>query len=162
KDKKEAAKPSLLDPQAGAPGAAIEEQFKPFRQVLEGGGSRRTIDGLIGSLVEINNTLQLLNLNPDQKQQATAALRVHVAALRNHAEIFPLSFRDGLLRWVRELEVAVAGSTQAEIREDFANSVVPACQQFVEGKYPLARGAPREATPAEFGKVFGKDQVFDS
>jgi type VI secretion system protein ImpL len=162
KDKKEAPKPAPLSPRAGVPGAAVEARFKPFRQVLEGGGSQRTIDSFIGSLFEINNTLQRLNLNPDQKQQATAELRVKVATLRNHAELFPPPFREELSRWVRELEATVAGGTQAEIREDFANSVVPACREYVEGKYPLVRGAPREATPAEFGKVFGKDQVFDS
>src|SRR5262249_31648554 len=135
--------------------------FKAYRQVLEGGGSRHTIDGLIGSLVEINNTLQLLNLNPDQKQQATAALRVQVATLRNHAELFPPHFKDELFRWVRELEVVLVGGTQAEIRQEFANSVFPECQQFVAGKYPLTRGAPQEATPQGFGKVFGKGQGFD-
>jgi len=162
KDKREAPKPGLFDPQTGAPGAAIEEKFKSIRQVLEGGGSRRTIDGLIGSLVEINNTLQLLNLNPDQKQQATATLRIQVATLRNHAELFPDPFRTELFRWVRELEVVLVGGTQAEIREEFRGSVVPYCEQYVEGKYPLVRGAPREATPEQFGKVFGKDQAFDS
>jgi type VI secretion system protein ImpL len=161
KDKKEAPKPALLNPQAGAPGAPIEEQFKPFRQVLEGGGSRRTIDGLIGSLVEINNTLQLLNLNPDQKQQATAALRVQVATLRNNAELFPQPFNNELLRWVRELEVVVVGGTQAEIRAEF-ESTVRECEQFVAGKYPVTRGAPQEAKPAEFARVFGKGQGLDS
>ncbi len=161
KDKKEAPKPALLNPQAGAPGAAIEEQFKPFRQVFEGGGSRRTIDGLIGSLFEINDTLRLLNLNPDQKQQATATLRVQVATLRNNAELFPEPFRTELSRWVRELEVVVVGGTQAEIRQEFANVVLPECQQFVAGKYPLTRGAPQEATPQGFGRVFGKGQGFD-
>jgi len=162
KDKKEAPKPALLSPQAGAPGAAIEERFKPFRQVLDGAGSRRTIDGLIGSLVEINNTLRLLNLNPDQKQQATATLRVQVATLRNNAELFPEPFSTELLRWVREFEVVVVGGTQTEIREAFNTSVAPYCEQFVAGKYPLVRGASREATPQEFAKVFGKDQAFDS
>jgi type VI secretion system protein ImpL len=159
KDKKEAPKPSLVD--AGAPGAAIEAQFRGFRQVLEVTGSRRTIDGLLGSLVEINNSLQMLSLNPDQKQQTTAALRTQVATLRIQAELFPPPFKEELLRWVREIEGVVVGGTRTEIREEFANSVIPTCA-LVEGKYPLARGAPLEASPQEFGKVFGKDQPLDS
>jgi len=89
---KEAPTPSLFGAQGGSPGAYIEAQLTPFRQVVEGDGSRRLIDIILSDLTAINNSLQTIALNPAQKQQATSALRVQAAQFRNDALRMPQPF----------------------------------------------------------------------
>jgi type VI secretion system protein ImpL len=93
KDNKQPPKP--LGPQSGAPGAAIELQFRPFQLIFEG-GSRSLIDAVIDNLVEINRIEQTVALYPNQQQQATTQLRTPVANLKTNALRMPRPFQEML------------------------------------------------------------------
>jgi len=158
---KEAATPPLLGAQGGSPGAYIESQFKPFHQVVEGDGSRRLIDVILGDLTEINNSLQTIVLNPAQEQQATAALRGQVARFKSDAQRMPNPFNSMLLQSANSFESTIASDTYRQIRDEFQNFVSRPCQDLASNRYPLDRNARTEVGLADFGRLFGGNGYFD-
>jgi len=154
------APPALLN-QQGAPGAAIEAAFKPFQQALEGDGGIRPIDTIIGNLNAINSNLQLMVVNPSQAQQATNALQVQVANLKNNALRLPKPFSDMMLQAAGSFEGDVANNTYAQLAQAFNNQVYPACRDLVSGRYPLVKTESKEIPLADFGRLFGPNGYFD-
>ena len=161
-EKKEPAKPPLLGPQGGSPGAYIEAQFKPFHQVVEGSGSGRMIDVILADLTQINNSLQTIVLNPAQEQQATSALRSQVAQFKNDAARMPVPFNKMLLTGANSFESTIASDTYRQIRDEFQNAVFGPCQKSVPNRYPFSRNAREEIPMLEFGKLFGGNGYFDN
>jgi type VI secretion system protein ImpL len=159
--KKEPATPPLLGAQGASPGAYIEAQFKPFHQVVEGDGSRRMIDVILGDLTQINNSLQTIVLNPAQEQQATSALRGQVAQFKNDALRMPSPFNSMLLQSANSFESTIANDTYRQIRDEFQKSIVLTCQSLAQNRYPLDRGARAEIGLADFGRLFGANGYFD-
>ncbi len=159
--KKEPATLPLLGPQGGSPGAYIEAQFKPFHQVVEGDGSRRMIDVILGDLTQINNSLQTIVLNPAQEQQATSALRGQVAQFKNDALRMPSPFNRMLLQSANSFESTIANDQYRQIRDEFQKSIVLACQSLAANRYPLDHNARNEIGLADFGRLFGANGYFD-
>jgi len=160
--KKEPATPPLLGVQSGSPGAYIEAQFKPFHQVVEGDGSRRPIDTILGDLAAINNSLQTIVLNPAQEQQATAALRGQVAQFKIDARQMPSPFNNMLLQSANSFENTIANDTHNQIRDDFQKAVFGPCQALTANRYPFNRNAQAEIGLIEFGRLFGGGGYFDT
>ena len=160
KDKNKPAAPALLN-QQGAPGAAIEEAFKPFHQALEGEGAGRPIDLIIGNLNAINTNLQVMSLNPAQAQQATSALQLQVAALKSNALRLPRPFSDMMIQAAGSFEGDVANTTYAQLAQAFNNQVYPPCRDLVSGRYPLVKSEGKEVALADFGRLFGPNGYFD-
>jgi type VI secretion system protein ImpL len=160
--KKEPAAPPALGPQSASPGAYIEAQFKPFHQVVEGDGSRRMIDVILGDLTAINNSLQTIVLNPAQEQQATSALRSQVAQFKNDALRMPSPFNSMLLQSANSFENAIAEDTYGQLRDAFQNEVYGPCRALTANRYPFVRSAAAEITPQDFGRLFGGNGYFDS
>jgi type VI secretion system protein ImpL len=154
--------PPVLGPQGGSPGAYIEAQFKPFRQVVEGDGSRRMIDVILGDLTAINNSLQTIVLNPAQEQQATSALRGEVAQFKNDAQRMPSPFSRMLLRSADSFEDAIADDTYRQLNEALQNQVYGSCRTLTTNRYPFVRGAQSEISKEDFGRLFGGNGAFDS
>jgi type VI secretion system protein ImpL len=160
--KKEPAAPPVLGAQGGSPGAYIEAQFKPFHQVVEGDGSRRMIDVILGDLTAINNSLQTIALNPAQEQQATSALRGEVAQFKNDALRMPSPFSRMLLRSADSFEDTIADDTYRQLNEAFQNQVYGSCRALTANRYPFVRGAQNEISKEDFGRLFGGNGAFDS
>jgi type VI secretion system protein ImpL len=155
--KKEAPPPLLLDPQGTPAGANIEGRFKPIHVAVEGDGVRV----ILGDLSQINNTLQMIVLNPAQEQQATGQLRIQVGQFRSHALLMPDPFRAMLLQSANSFEDMVAADTYRGIRDEFQQRVYGPCSKGATGRYPLVRGAREEIPLLEFGKLFGVGGAFD-
>jgi type VI secretion system protein ImpL len=160
--KKEPAAAAVLGLQSGSPGAAIEAQFKAFHQAVEGDGSRRMIDTILGDLTAINNSLQTIVLNPAQEQQATSALRGQVAQFKNDALRLPNPFNNMLLQSANSFEGNIANDTYRQLTEAFQNQVYGPCRTLTANRYPFVRNATAEITPQDFGKLFGGSGAFDS
>jgi type VI secretion system protein ImpL len=158
---KKEASPALLGVQNGTPGANIEAQFKPYHQVVEGEGSRRLIDTIIGDLTMINNTLQTTALNSNQAQESTSAFRGQVAQFKNDALRMPSPFNTMLLQAANSFENTIADDTYRQIRDEFQKSVFGPCQALASNRYPLDRGARAEIGFADFGRLFGGNGYFD-
>jgi type VI secretion system protein ImpL len=146
----------------GSPGASIEEQFKPYHQVVEGEGSRRLIDTVIGDLTAINNTLQTTALNSNQAQESTSAFRGQVAQFKNDALRMPSPFNTMLLQAANSFENTIADDTYRQIRDEFQKSVYGPCHALATNRYPLDHGARAEIGLADFGRLFGGGGYFDT
>jgi len=160
--KKEPATLPLLGPQGGSPGAYIEAQFKPFHQVVEGDGSRRMIDVILGDLTQINNSLQTIVLNPAQEQQATSQLRGQVAQFKNDARLMPPPFNSMLLQSSDSFENTIADDEYRRLNLAFQNQVYGACRDLTKDRYPFVRGAQADIPPQAFGQLFGGGGYFES
>jgi type VI secretion system protein ImpL len=156
--------PALLGIQGGAgvPGAAIEAEFKPFHQVVEGEGSRRQIDTIVGDLALINTTLQTVAMNNSQEQQSTGAIRAQIAQFKADALRMPSPFNTMLLQAANAFENTVADDTYRQIRDEFQKSVFGPCQGLAAGRYPMDRASRGEIGLADFGRLFGGNGYFDS
>ncbi len=152
--------PTLIN-QQGAPGAAIESAFKPFHQALEGDGGNRPVDTIIGNLNAISNNLQMMAVDPAQAQQASSAIQVQVANLKNNALRLPKPFSDMMLQAAGAFESDVANNTYAQLAQAFNNQVYPPCRDLAAGRYPLVRGESKEVPLADFGRLFGPNGYFD-
>jgi type VI secretion system protein ImpL len=146
----------------GSPGASIEEQFKPYHQVVEGEGSRRLIDTVIGDLTAINNTLQTTALNSNQAQESTSAFRGQVAQFKNDALRMPSPFNTMLLQAANSFENTIADDTYRQIRDEFQKSVYGPCHALATNRYPIDHGARAEIGLADFGRLFGGGGYFDT
>ena len=160
--KKEPAASPVLGPQGSSPGGYIEAQFKIYHQVVEGDGSRRLIDIILSDLTQINNDLQTMVLNPAQEQQATSALRLHVAQFKNDARLMPNPFNAMLLTSANSFEITIADDTYKQLNLAFQNQVFGPCRDLTKDRYPLVRGAQAEIPPQVFGQLFGGGGYFDS
>jgi type VI secretion system protein ImpL len=160
--KKEPAAAPVLGPQGSSPGADIEAQFKPFHQVVEGDGSRRMIDVILGDLTAINNSLQTIVLNPAQEQQAASALRSEVAQFKNDAQRMPSPFSRMLLRSADSFEDTIADDTYRQLSEALQNQVYGSCRSLTANRYPFVRGGQNEISKEDFGRLFGGNGAFDS
>jgi type VI secretion system protein ImpL len=164
-EKKDNAAPSLVAPQGGsqaAPGAAIEAQFKPFHQAVEGEASRRLIDTIIGDLSAINNTLQTMAVNPSQEQQLTGGLRSQVGQFKTDSLRMPTPFNTMLLQAANSFENTIADDTYRQIRDEFQKSVYGPCQVLTQGRYPFDRAGRQDIGLADFGRLFGGNGYFDA
>ena len=154
------ASPTLINQQE-APGAAIEAAFRPFHMALEGDGSSRAIDTIIGNLNAISNSLQLMTVNPAQAQQATNNIQIQVANLKNNAVRLPKPFSDMMLQAAGAFEGDVANNIYAQIAQAFNNQVYPPCRDLAGGRYPFVKGESKEVPLADFGRLFGPNGYFD-
>ena len=155
KENPKAQKPApmpVLSKLQGAPGAAIEDRFKPFRNAVEG-SPRPPIDDVVANFNDTAAALTLAN-DPSQTARANISLQEQVAKLRNNAARLPAPFSDFVRAAVHEFEDGMAGQTAGQIQVALRNEVYPACQETVANRYPFTRGSDREAPLADFARVF--------
>ena len=144
--------PVLPKLQDRAPGAAIEERFKPFRNAVEG-SPRPPIDDIVANFNDIAAALNLAT-DPTQTARANIALQEQVAKLRNNTGRLPAPFSDFLRAAVREFEDGVAGTTVGQWQVALRNEVYPVCQETISNRYPFTRASDREVPLADFARVF--------
>ena len=144
--------PVLSKLQDRAPGAAIEERFKPFRTAIEG-SPRPPIDDIVANFNDIAAALNLAN-DPSQAARANITLQEQVAKLRNNAARLPVPFSDFLRAAVREFEDGVASSTAGQLQVALRNEVYPTCQEIIANRYPFTRTSDREVPLADFARLF--------
>ena len=119
------------------------------------------MDTIIGNLNAISNNLQMMAVNPAQAQQATSAIQVQVANLKNNALRLPKPFSDMMLQAAGAFETDVANNTYAQLAQAFNNQVYPPCRDLAAGRYPLVKGESKEVPLADFGRLFGPNGYFD-
>ena len=152
----------LFKAQDRAPGAEIEDAFRPYRVLLEGGSARRPIDDLVATLNEITQGLILAATTPSQVQRATVSLQDSVSKLRSSSARFPKPFSDMLLNLAADVEREVALSSAGQLQIALRDQVTPVCQRTIANRYPFVRGSSSDVPLADFAKLFGPGGVMDS
>jgi type VI secretion system protein ImpL len=153
--------PTPLRPRGGAPGAAIEEHFKPFHDALESGGRSSAVDDIVVILNQIGNSVITLATEPAETARANIALQEQLSRLRNSAARLPSPFSDLLLRQaVAEFQRAGREATYSQLAEILRSEVNQACER-VANLYPFKAGG-RDAPVRDFQTVFAPRGVMDS
>lgn len=147
--------------QIGQPGAKIEAQFRPFHAWVDGDGSRREIDQLVGKLAEIKDQLILSATVPTQAAQANTQLLTLLPAFVSQAQRLPAPFNTMLLKSASTFSGDVDASERAQITKALGDQVTGFCTSMVQGKYPFFSVPDREIPLADFGKLFGPGQIMD-
>jgi type VI secretion system protein ImpL len=153
--------PALLKQQGEAPGATIEAAFKPLHILLDGDGTKRPIDEIVGNLHEIDRNLTLLATDPTQASVVSAALPNNVVGLRADANRLPSPFADMLLKVAGSFEGDLTNSSHDQLARELGNQVTSTCEQIVANRYPFVRGSDREVPLADFGRLFGPNGAID-
>ena len=151
----------LNDPRIGVPGSAIEAQFRPLHEWVEGSPPNRPIDQLLGKLNEIKDNLILSASVPAQAAQANASLQAQLQNLRSAGARLPPPFDATMSRAAGAFETEVNNSELGQLTRALGNQVTGLCQQLVPGRYPFDRAARSEIAFADFGRLFGAGGLFE-
>ena len=152
----------LFKTQSRGPGSEIEEAFRPYDILLEGGAAREPIDDLLGTLNEIDQDLVLAATTPSQIPRAVSALQESVSKLRSSSARYPKPFSDMLLNLTADIEREVALSSAGQLLVALRDQVTPVCQQTISNRYPFVRGSDSDVPLADFAKLFGPGGVMDT
>ena len=144
--------PALSKLQGRAPGAAIEDRFKPYLNAIEG-SPRPPIDDIVANFNDIAAALNL-GTDPTQAARANIALQEQVAKLRNNTGRLPAPFSDFLRAASREFEDGMASTTVGQWQVALRNEVYPVCQETIANRYPFTRASDREVPLADFARLF--------
>ena len=143
------------------PGALVESQFRAFQIVVEGTPGKRTIDTLLQTLSDIQQTLTIAADNPSQAQQANAALGPQVASLRGVAARLPQPFADLIRGAADDFEGDVSRASASQLKQALNDQVTTVCDQIVTSKYPFAPDSAREVAIGDFGRLFSPNGIID-
>ena len=142
----------------------ISARFNEIHQLVMGEGGTAPIDRVLGQLQQLQEKVKGVGggvgkaspLDPGKQaeiNEATQALQATASSLPG-----PVA---GLVKDVAgSVESVVLRDIRGDLTRQYAQAVAVECNELVGGRYPLVRGA-REATPGDFGRVFGYGGTFD-
>lgn len=142
-----------------APGADIEQNFKPYHVLVDGDAGRRPIDAVIANLAELYQSL-LLGSDPSRAQLSTAQVQTQVAALRGNANRLPQPFAAMLQGAAGDFDNDITNHLRAQLSRALGDQVTGICQQIAANRYPFAR-TDREVALIDFGRLFGPQGIID-
>jgi type VI secretion system protein ImpL len=149
---------SALRPGGRAPGAVIEQTFRPFHDALEGGPAS-AIEDVRLTLDVIARELRTIATNPVEAPRATVTLQQQVSKLSNIAGRLPRPFSDFIRQGVTEFQRAGIQAANDQLSMILRDQY-PACQRAVNG-YPFTPG-DRDVPIDDFRRVFGPNGIMDS
>ena len=148
-------------PSETVPGSIIESQFRAFQIVVDGPPGKRTIDTLLQSLSDIDQTLTIAADNPSQAAQANAALGPQVASLRGTAARLPQPFADLMRGAADDFEGDISRASASQLKQALNDQVTRVCEQIVNAKYPFVKTGDREVAMGDFGRLFSGGGIID-
>ena len=149
------------DAPAETPGAAIENNFKPFQLLLEGDPGSRPIDALLANLNALFKQLTLAATNPGQAKQALDQVEVEIASLRSNVTRLPQPLSGMMDKVVKDAEGTAQTASIADLAGALAQEVTGPCQKVVAGGYPFGAGSDKDTPLADFARMFAPNGVID-
>lgn len=140
--------------QDGPPGAAADEAFRPFQDVLAGDSGSRPIDLVLKVLGSIASDLKRASTSPSDAAQSNADLQQQIASLRTLAAGLPVPFAAMMQKAAADFDNEGVGTAVALLAQSLGE-VSSSCKALVENSYPFARSAEREIGLVDFAKLFG-------
>ncbi|MDR3376229.1 MAG: type VI secretion system membrane subunit TssM [Ancalomicrobiaceae bacterium] len=156
-----AAQPALVITSGASTGKQIEDHFRPYYVLVDGGPNSRPIDKLVSTLNDIYQGLTGAANETGPTAQLNTSTVNSIRSMRAQANGFPQPF-DKLLRLASDdFEGNVATSIVGELQKTLAEQVTPICKQVVTGRYPFTRGTDKEVPILDFAKLFSPNGVLD-
>lgn len=175
------AAPSVLDTVAGAAASlqpdelsvlaprrvinvasAVSDHFPPFRRaVVADEGQQAQIDALLAAMeplyrqiVHVANGGDVLELGTEP-QTLLADLTQRVAAL-------PESLQPFFRRILNKAAAVTAGKSRERLADIWTTTVLPLCRSTTVGRYPFEPRSSRDASVADFARLFGPKGAISS
>jgi type VI secretion system protein ImpL len=162
---------NLMKPVQGAigmaavtPGAVVTAQFQWARQLTAGEAGKTQLDAILKTIGDIQQ--QLDTLGPDVaggspvQILASPSFRVLTQTLRQQTEVLPPGLRTLVSEIGETSEGTVNQEATSQLHDLYLQTVVPACQTLIAGKYPFA-SSNVDVQLTDLGTVFGFDGAFD-
>jgi type VI secretion system protein ImpL len=143
----------------------ITLHFAGVHKLVAGEGGGAPIDRVLQKLGELQKKVEAVGPQVGKNTPLDPATQAGISTLASDLK----AQADGLGGPIGAFVNQVTGSVTAivvsgargDLTKQYVQEVVIPCRQRVDGAYPLMPGAPTEATPEDFGAVFGFDGVFD-
>jgi len=148
------------DPPAEVPGAAIENNFKPFQTLVDGDPGSRPIDALLANLNELYRQETLAASNPAQAAQALDQIQVQIASLRANETRLPPPLNTWVDHAAQEAQNDASATSIAELSQEMADEVTAPCQKIANNLYPFAK-SDKDVALADFSRLFSPNGVID-
>ncbi|MET0382002.1 MAG: type VI secretion system membrane subunit TssM [Burkholderiaceae bacterium] len=152
------------DPAAAAsakPEAVVDAHFEQLQRVVAGpAGQPVPLDATLGVLKEYE--VQLRATDEAIKRGApTTSDALIVARIKSEADRMPPPISNLLNGLISRSTAQSASSGQAAVKAAAAGEVGGFCKAAVDGRYPFARGVPKEVPLGDFAKLFAPNGVID-
>jgi len=145
------------------PGAAVEAHFKPLAAFV-GTGGPAPIDDLVRTL---NDTYLQLNRMAAPGQDlihggASADSGAALRTLKADAAHLPAPLSGMVASIGQGTQSLTTAGVRDQIRADWNSAIASFCQQALEGRYPIKRGADIDVTLDDFVRLFAPGGQLDS
>ncbi len=154
------------DPAAGAflqdgpPGAAVDEAFRSFQDVLAGDAGARPVDLVLKALGAISADLKRAASSPADAPQVGVDLQQQIATLRTLSASLPKPFNDMMNRASADFDNEGV-TTAIAVMSQSLGEVTNSCRSVVENLYPFVRNSSQDLGLVDFARVFGPGGELD-
>ena len=128
-------------------------------------GESAPIERALGQMGELKEKLKKVGggvgQTPAANPQAQAEINDATRALKTTAAELPPKIGGMFADVAGRVESVVIQGARGDLVSQYTQAVAADCRDFVSNRYPLNRNATMEATPADFGRVFGYGGTFD-
>ncbi|MEO0463959.1 MAG: type VI secretion system membrane subunit TssM [Pseudomonadota bacterium] len=142
----------------------IENAFADLHEFVGDGESPAPLDSFIAALKEAKSGLATAELTGGGLgvDSGQAAASRGTAELLTASDSAPPQLREFAKQVFAQSRGEQISSATGAISENYAQSVLPGCQEVAQERYPFLQSAEADAQPGEMQRVFGRGGTIDS
>jgi type VI secretion system protein ImpL len=162
--------PLLDDAPAGLPRPDVAREritthFAELHTLVAGEAGAAPIDGVLAQLGQLQAQVKAVGPAVGKASPvdpaAQAAINDLTRELRSTADGLPSPLKAIVKDVAGGVEAVVLRGVRGDLANQYAQQVGVECRELVGDRYPLNAAGTTEATPGDFGRVFGYGGVFD-
>ncbi|MEP6503992.1 MAG: type VI secretion system membrane subunit TssM, partial [Betaproteobacteria bacterium] len=154
-------KPAASAGAAAKPEAVVDAHFEQLQRVVAGpAGQPVPLDATLSVLKEYEVQLRATDEAIKRGAPATSDALI-VARIKSEADRMPPPISNLLNGLISRSGAQSASAGQAAVKAAAAGEVGSFCKAAVDGRYPFARGVPKEVPLGDFAKLFAPNGVID-
>ena len=141
-------------------GQRVAEHFATIHKLI----AEKGLDGVIGKMGQLQQLLQGVGKDIGQKPptpEVMAPVAVAVNDLQREAQALPPAVAGVVAQLARSATGGVRSDTTAEVTSKYG-TLVNECQMIIGGRYPFTSTATGDVPPADFGRLFGYNGLYDT
>jgi type VI secretion system protein ImpL len=143
----------------------ITAHFDPIHRLVSAEGGDPPIERVLAQLGQLHEKVKSVGPDVGKSSPLDAASQVSInestRQLRSTAAGLPAPVGAFVTQIAGRVESVVLRGVRGDLANQYRQAVVAECRSLVEGRYPLNPAASVEATPGDFGRVFGFGGIFD-
>jgi type VI secretion system protein ImpL len=143
------------------PPNTVDERFAPLHRLIQNKG----LDAIRSLLTELYVYLDAIASAADQGGAALDAAKKQSGGVISKLKLEAPRQPAPVNRWLQTLAEdslnLTVGGMRTHLNAVWAVEIQPACQQAINGRYPLIRDSPQEITLEDFGNFFGPGGFLD-